>query len=309
MKAILFLLAIGMLLVAGCLQPPAPGENATNQSNITNISGMTNGTGTANVTNITGPANVTIPVPPGYEVKDYCEKDGDCVRQRKCCDCGPGEYVNRYNLDNPECSGPQCACPTQESLGMCRKNACVAVPLGENETANQTDTEFYFRMVGQPGCGDETIPVKNTTRFRTVLTGAIGTPNPCYAVKAELARNSTTYIVNITTVPLETFAACIQCTGAIGWLADINGSDDAVDVYYDGRLAYTDSNPFCGWSSGACSTDYDCRTDGCNSEVCDSAKDPPVFTTCDWRSCYDAASYKLFCGCVNRKCGWKLQTG
>jgi eight-cysteine-cluster-containing protein len=304
MKATPFILAILILLAAGCTQPPAPAENTTNQSNIT-APPANQSNATAPPQNLTNGTNATIPVPPGYEVKDYCEKDMDCVRQKKCCDCGAGEYVNRYNLDDPSCTGPACACPIQESIGICRKNACVAVPVEVNQTANQSDVPFYFRALGQPYCGEPAAPVKNITQARTIMTGSINTSNPCYAVKAELAQNSSTYILNITTWPLETFAICTQCSGAIDWLADIRGYNDTVDVYYDNTLVYTDSNPFCGWSSGNCATDSDCRAGGCSGQVCESAGDPPTFTTCEWRSCYDAGSYALSCGCVNRKCRWK----
>jgi len=70
--------------------------------------------------------NITI-IPPGYEVKDYCVKDSDCVRQNKCCDCGLGDYVNRYNLDNPNCTGPRCMCPIALSEGVCNSSRCAAV--------------------------------------------------------------------------------------------------------------------------------------------------------------------------------------
>jgi len=66
--------------------------------------------------------------PPGYEAKDYCRKDSDCVRQNKCCDCGLGEYVNTYHLNASECNGPRCLCPIALSKGVCRENACTAVP-------------------------------------------------------------------------------------------------------------------------------------------------------------------------------------
>ena len=66
--------------------------------------------------------------PPGYEVKDYCVKDSDCVRQNKCCNCGLGEYVNTYHLNTSECNGPRCMCPIALSEGVCQGHRCVAVP-------------------------------------------------------------------------------------------------------------------------------------------------------------------------------------
>ncbi len=67
-------------------------------------------------------------IPPGYEVKDYCEKDADCVRQNKCCDCGLGEYVNTYHLNASECNGPRCLCAMALSKGVCQEHRCVGVP-------------------------------------------------------------------------------------------------------------------------------------------------------------------------------------
>ncbi|MFH1222457.1 MAG: eight-cysteine-cluster domain-containing protein [Candidatus Micrarchaeota archaeon] len=96
MKAILVLLAVG-LLIFGCIQPPVP------------------------------PGNNTV-IPPGYEVKDYCQKDGDCVRLNKCCDCGAGEYVNTYDQQQPNCTGPRCMCAIMDSKGQCIANKCTAVP-------------------------------------------------------------------------------------------------------------------------------------------------------------------------------------
>ncbi len=101
------------LVIAGCLQaPPAPPGNNT--------------TVTPPGNNTTASGNNTTAVPPGYEVKDFCKADTDCVRLNKCCDCGLGEYVNTYNQQNPECTGPQCMCPIALSKGVCRDNRCVA---------------------------------------------------------------------------------------------------------------------------------------------------------------------------------------
>lgn len=63
---------------------------------------------------------------------------------------------------------------------------------------------------------------------------------------------------------------------------------------------------FCGTSTmGSCSADTDCMTDGCSSQVCRSANEPPMITTCEWVECYDATKYSMACGCVENQCQWK----
>jgi len=104
MKEVLAFVLIAGLLLSGCTFPKAPGNNTT--------------------------------VPPGYEVKDFCKKDADCVRLNKCCDCGLGEYVNIYHQENPACTGPRCLCPIALSKGECQNNSCIAVPDTGNGTPN-----------------------------------------------------------------------------------------------------------------------------------------------------------------------------
>ncbi len=284
-----FLLLLSLAMLAGCTGPQPPGQNATNGT-------------VANQTNTTG--NYTIPVPPGYEVRDYCEQDPDCVRLKKCCDCGAGEYVNIYNQDNPSCTGPQCLCAIQDSVGVCRKNRCVAVPVEQNSTSPPPEQEFYFRG-GQGKCGNEVAPTKNVTPSRTVLSGSIAAPSPCFTANATLASSGNNYTLSITVRAITGVDTCINCVGAIPWIADINGSDVNVDVYYNGVIAYSDFNQFCGWSAGECDTDSECRPEGCSSEVCGSTRDTQIFTSCIYRDCYNAYAYKMSCGCVNRKCAWR----
>jgi eight-cysteine-cluster-containing protein len=111
-------LALGLAL-AGCTQPQ-PANNTGNNTTIIPPANNTTGNATA--------------IPPGYEVADYCEKDSDCVRLRKCCDCGSGEYVNTYH-QAPACppTQPQCKCATTPSHGECRGSRCAAVA-GEGAT-------------------------------------------------------------------------------------------------------------------------------------------------------------------------------
>ncbi|MEK6982181.1 MAG: eight-cysteine-cluster domain-containing protein [Candidatus Micrarchaeota archaeon] len=105
----LAILVLLIIAIAGCLE----------LSNPTNI--------TKNDTK--NYSNVSIPLK--YIVKDYCESDSDCVRQTSCCDCGLGQYVNKYNLENNSCNGPRCMCPTMLSKGVCLSNKCTAVPIKE----------------------------------------------------------------------------------------------------------------------------------------------------------------------------------
>jgi len=67
----------------------------------------------------------------------------------------------------------------------------------------------------------------------------------------------------------------------------------------------TISEDFCGTSTkGPCSTDEDCITGGCSSQVCQSSSEEPAITTCDWRDCYNARAYGLGCRCIQGKCMW-----
>ena len=66
-----------------------------------------------------------------------------------------------------------------------------------------------------------------------------------------------------------------------------------------------DLGGFCGLStSGFCTADADCVTDGCSGQVCRSTSEEPVITTCEYRNCYNEDEYGLSCGCVNNGCKW-----
>lgn len=125
-----FLLTI---LVLGCLQQK-PSENATNMTNNTTV-------------------------PSGYEVKDYCENDSDCVRVNKCCDCGLGEYVNRYN-QQPECpkDQPRCLCATALSHGECQNNKCAAVP--DKQTQSKPQPAGFCGFSTNDSCETDTDCIK-----------------------------------------------------------------------------------------------------------------------------------------------------
>ncbi len=62
---------------------------------------------------------------------------------------------------------------------------------------------------------------------------------------------------------------------------------------------------FCGIStSGICSSDGDCLTDGCSGEVCRSVSEEGIVTTCEYLDCYDDTAYGVSCGCVESQCQW-----
>lgn len=69
----------------------------------------------------------------------------------------------------------------------------------------------------------------------------------------------------------------------------------------------TDDRPeeFCGTSTeGFCNSDSDCKKVGCSGQICGSRFEDGLFSTCQWRECYDETDYSLICGCVNQKCQW-----
>ena len=62
---------------------------------------------------------------------------------------------------------------------------------------------------------------------------------------------------------------------------------------------------FCGSSTGGyCRGDSDCIITGCSDQLCASALEEPVVTTCEYMECYDYKRYGLECRCVNNRCQW-----
>ncbi len=62
---------------------------------------------------------------------------------------------------------------------------------------------------------------------------------------------------------------------------------------------------FCGTSTnGSCSSDSDCITGGCSGEICQSAAEEPVYSTCVLKDCYNANAYGMACKCVDGRCAW-----
>jgi eight-cysteine-cluster-containing protein len=287
MRYAISLILLG-LLIAGCVQPPQGIGNNT-----------TNGT-------VTPPANNTTAVPPGYEVADYCQKDSDCVRKNSCCDCGLGEFVNKYN-QQPECppNEPRCACAIRLSHGECNASKCVAVAGVATEPPPQEAGLSFNYSQGE--CGSEVAPERTDTENGITFIGAVGGGSVCRIAVAELIQADGHYALNISTRAIPGVAACIKCMGAIPFVANISGYNGQVDVYYDGRKVFpTDSSGFCGTSTnGACSQDSDCITGGCSSQVCQAASEPAAITDCMYRECYNAQAYGVSCGCSSGKCRWQ----
>jgi eight-cysteine-cluster-containing protein len=66
------------------------------------------------------------------------------------------------------------------------------------------------------------------------------------------------------------------------------------------------SNGFCGISQfDFCTTDSSCTVSGCSGQVCASWASSPIFTTCEYKSCFNSSFYGLGCKCYNNRCQWK----
>ena len=62
---------------------------------------------------------------------------------------------------------------------------------------------------------------------------------------------------------------------------------------------------FCGVSTyGECVSDSECKAGGCSSQICQSTEEEEVFTTCEYRECYNASKYNLKCKCFSNRCQW-----
>jgi len=72
----------------------------------------------------------------------------------------------------------------------------------------------------------------------------------------------------------------------------------------------TEDTGFCGTSTnGPCSDDSGCIIGGCSGQVCQSKSEPPVVTTCEYKSCYDKIGYGVSCRCVDNECRWVMKQG
>lgn len=66
----------------------------------------------------------------------------------------------------------------------------------------------------------------------------------------------------------------------------------------------TEKESFCGISTFAeCEKDLDCKIGGCSAQVCMGIREE-IFTTCEYRECYDRIKFGMDCKCVSGKCQW-----
>lgn len=73
---------------------------------------------------------------------------------------------------------------------------------------------------------------------------------------------------------------------------------------YNNSNSSSENNDFCGTSTlASCSSDSDCNSGGCSSQVCEGKNEDKV-TTCEYKACYDAYKYGLSCKCSSGKCKW-----
>lgn len=283
MKTFVLAIILG-LLVAGCIQAP-PGNNTT-------------------------------AIPPGYEVKDYCIKDSDCVRLNKCCDCGLGEYVNIYNQQNPECTGPRCMCPIALSKGVCQGNRCVAVAGEASEDVLLSgDVDNVSIWAGKAECGNEEKPIRTDNPDRSItIRGRISAPDPCVNLSVEVRKwpgtEGNTYTLNITTVS-NGAEYCIECVGSVPYEINLTGRDAYgayVIVYYDGRKIFPNKADFCGYSTNASCEIGDCFAQGGTyiGKVCRSGHETLNASVDELTECDDnPVAYGVLCVCYEGKCQWK----
>ena len=83
-----------------------------------------------------------------------------------------------------------------------------------------------------------------------------------------------------------------------------------LDAVHPDAGAPADGVDFCGWSTkGSCDSGADCLMAGCSSQICRARSEESLFSTCEWRDCYNAKAYGLSCGCVDGQCQWGLYDG
>ena len=99
------------------------------------------------------------------------------------------------------------------------------------------------------------------------------------------------------------YVASVLCL--VAFLAVLTSGCLSTSDFKPGNQSGNATQEFCGWSSGGeCSSDSDCKTGGCSSQVCQSRKESGLVTTCEWRECYDASKYGVACKCAEGKCKW-----
>lgn len=94
-------------------------------------------------------------------------------------------------------------------------------------------------------------------------------------------------------------------TGMTGADVELTISSNFVSSAKVHRIYEENSSSFCGYSTSQyCNSDLECIPGGCSGQVCQSISEEQLVTTCEWKSCYDASSFGLFCGCVDNQCIW-----
>ena len=102
------------------------------------------------------------------------------------------------------------------------------------------------------------------------------------------------------------FTSLLLLVGCVATKASEESGDYNVSVSVESNMQqpYSRGN-FCGVSTyGSCNSDAQCQEGGCSSQVCQSINEESVFTTCEYRECYDARKYNLRCKCFSNRCQW-----
>jgi len=88
-------------------------------------------------------------------------------------------------------------------------------------------------------------------------------------------------------------------------IRDVGKNFSVIFVTLEGkRRVLLPKTGFCGFSTyGYCRSDTDCIVSGCSGQVC-SSKNESIFTTCEWKECYDSRRFGLECRCVSNACQW-----
>lgn len=123
----------------------------------------------------------------------------------------------------------------------------------------------------------------------------------CCGVGLEVKKSNSEVVIQ--EVQHGTLCRCV-CSRRVT-IKEIEENFSVVFLTLDGRrLVLLPSTGFCGFSSyGFCESDGDCIVTGCSGQVC-SARGESIFTTCEWRECYDSRRFGLKCKCIANACQW-----
>ena len=85
------------------------------------------------------------------------------------------------------------------------------------------------------------------------------------------------------------------------------GCTEDARVCPDGSVVVRDPNNNCEFDPcpEECSTDSDCGTGGCSSQICSTKENAEdIITTCEYKEEYDCLQ-KTSCSCIEGKCGFE----